>query len=371
MQGAPPAQEQIKSRSVPLEVRGVSKLFGNTRALDDLSFRVEAGTCFTLLGPSGSGKTTILRLIAGFEEPNAGDIVINGDPVTGKPAYKRDIGVVFQHFALFPHMTVAQNIGYPLEVRRYPKRKRADLLEKVLDLVRLPGFESRYPSQLSGGQQQRVALARALVFEPQLLLMDEPLSALDKRLREMMQVEIRHLQKRLGITTITVTHDQTEAMVISDAIAILDSGRLQQIGPPLEVYQRPINRYVADFIGESNLLEGSAAVEDGHAVVFTSANGLTVRVEQDVSQVPKDRCCLVVRPEYITLGPDRLQIANRYAAEILEVIYLGDLIRFRVVLASGDELQAKTMANSGLGLLAVGAKVTVGWGLCDCLIVQR
>ena len=236
---------EFKSPGVPVEVRSLSKAFGTVRAVDDVSFKVEAGSCFTLLGPSGSGKTTVLRMIAGFEAPSKGAIVVGEENITYKPAHKRNIGVVFQQFALFPHMTVAQNVSYPLEARRYDRRRRSHQVDKVLDLVRLSGLASRYPSQLSGGQQQRVALARALVFEPQLLLMDEPLSALDKRLREAMQVEIRHLQHKLGITTITVTHDQVEAMVMADAVALLENGSLRRARPAardLSAARQPVCR---------------------------------------------------------------------------------------------------------------------------------
>jgi len=266
-------------------------------------------------------------------------------------------------------MTVAQNISYPLETRKYDRKRRAQLVEKSLDLVQLAGLASRFPSQLSGGQQQRVALARALVFEPQLLLMDEPLSALDKRLRETMQVEIRHLQKRLGITTITVTHDQTEAIVMSDVIALLQNGRLQQLGPPLEVYRQPATRYVANFIGESNLLQGSAVPAQGNSLVFTSATGLEVRLTSGAGRTQTGDCCLVLRPEYVMLGMGAREGANSYPGTILEVIYLGDIVKYRVALESGDQLFAKTMANGELGVLTAGSAVVVSWGANDGLLL--
>ena len=359
------------NRGVSVEVHRLTKRFGTARAVADISFTVVGGSCFTLLGPSGSGKTTLLRLIAGFEEPDQGQIIIDGRDVTGRPAHKRNIGVVFQHFALFPHMTVAQNIAYPLEVRSHSRRQRGDLVEKTLALVRLSGLAGRYPSQLSGGQQQRVALARALVFEPQLLLMDEPLSALDRRLRETMQVEVRHLQQRLGITTITVTHDQIEAMVMSDTIALLDGGVLQQLGPPLEVYRRPANRYVAGFIGESNLIEGSASALDGERTVFTSDKGLSVRVARQAGQAASGRGFLVIRPEAVAIDVDASPTANRYAAEILEVIYFGDLIKYRLGLESGDEIHAKALPGADSPRLAAGRGVSVAWDSADCLIVQE
>src|SRR2546428_5589183 len=264
---------RFRIRAATLEVRGLVKAFGETRVVDDVSFKIDSGMLLTLLGPSGSGKTTTLRMIAGFEEPTSGEIRVGGELITDTPAHKRNIGVVFQQYALFPHLTVFQNVAYPLEMRRRSKAETRTRVEAALGLVRRQGFESRYPKQLSGGQQQRVALARAIVFEPPVLLMDEPLGALDKRLREVMQVEIRHLQKQLGITTVSVTHDQVEALVMSDVIAVLDGGALQQIGPPLEVYRRPANQFVADFIGESDLLSGNPpnARRQG---VFTSGQGL-------------------------------------------------------------------------------------------------
>src|SRR5262245_46958520 len=226
-------------RGATLEVERLAKTFGGHRVVDDLSFRIESGMFLTLLGPSGSGKTTTLRMIGGFEEPTAGEILVAGQPITRRPAHKRNIGVVFQQYALFPHLTVFGNVAYPLEMRRRSRREIRSRVEAALGLVRLHGFESRYPRQLSGGQQQRVALARAIVFEPPVLLMDEPLGALDKRLREAMQLELKRLQSRLGVTVIYVTHDQEEALTLSDRIAVMNRGRIEQLGDPAELYERP------------------------------------------------------------------------------------------------------------------------------------
>ena len=366
--GIPGRAGGFRIRAATLEVRGLVKAFGATRVVEDLSFNIDSGMLLTLLGPSGSGKTTTLRMIAGFEEPTSGEIRVGGELITDTPAHKRNIGVVFQQYALFPHLTVFQNVAYPLEMRKGSKGEIRTRVEAALGLVRLQGFESRYPKQLSGGQQQRVALARAIVFEPPVLLMDEPLGALDKRLREVMQVEIRHLQKQLGITTVSVTHDQVEALVMSDVIAVLDGGALQQIGPPLEVYRRPANQFVADFIGESNLLSGSVSDAGGEAL-FTTTKGLPVRLAAEPGARRGDGGHMVVRPESVRLGAGAEGAANRYRAEILEVLYVGDLVKYRVLMDSGDELVAKTLAPSAGQQWATGQRVPVGWDPGDCLTV--
>jgi len=366
MSGAASA-EGLRIRGATLEVERLVKAFGGTRVVDDVSFRIESGAFLTLLGPSGSGKTTTLRMIGGFEEPTAGEIRVGGRPITRVPAHKRGIGVVFQQYALFPHLSVFDNVAYPLEMRRRSRAEIRSRVDAALGLVRLSGFESRYSRQLSGGQQQRVALARAIVFEPPVLLMDEPLGALDKRLREAMQVEIRHLQQQLGITTVSVTHDQVEALVMSDLIAVLDRGVLQQLGPPLQVYRRPANQFVADFIGESNLLEGSVAAADGGAV-FTTAKGLAVALAEGPSAGSPRH--MVVRPESVRLGAGAEGAGNRYRAEVLEVLYVGDLVKYRIVLESGDELLAKTLAPAVGRQWAAGQRVDVGWDPADGLTVD-
>ena len=365
MSGA--AAEGLHIRGATLEVERLVKAFGGARVVDDVSFRIESGMFLTLLGPSGSGKTTTLRMIGGFEAPTGGEIRVGGRSITGTPAHKRNIGVVFQQYALFPHLTVFGNVAYPLEMRRYARAEIRTRVDAALSLVRLQGFESRYPRQLSGGQQQRVALARAIVFEPPVLLMDEPLGALDKRLREAMQVEIRHLQQQLGITTVSVTHDQVEALVMSDVIAVLDGGVLQQLGPPLEVYRRPANQFVADFLGESNLLEGTVAAGDGQAV-FTTAKGLAVRLAE--SPPASGRAHMVIRPEYVRLDAAAEGAGNRYRGEILEVLYVGDLVKCRIVLESGDELLAKILAPAASRHWAAGGRIDVGWDPPDGLTVD-
>ena len=355
----------LSIRGASLEARGLSKAFGGARVVSDVSFRVEGGALLTLLGPSGSGKTTTLRMIAGFEDPDAGQILVADEDITDRPAHRRNIGVVFQQYALFPHLTVAQNVAYPLEMRRVGRGEIRSRVGAALDLVRLQGFETRYPRQLSGGQQQRVALARALVFEPPVLLMDEPLGALDKRLRETMQVELRRLQQQLGITTVSVTHDQVEALVMSDLIAVMDGGVLHQLAPPLEVYQRPASQFVADFIGESNLLVGTLSGPEASPLTFTTAKGLRIRTDGGARGT-----LLIIRPEHVRIGPEAEPAANRYAAEVLEVLYVGDLVKYRLVAETGDELWAKTLAPATGQRFSQGQRVTVGWEPGDSLTVS-
>ena len=359
---------RLHIRAAALEVRNLSKAFGATRVVSDVSFRVAGGSLLTLLGPSGSGKTTSLRMISGFEEPTEGQILVADVDITERPAHKRNIGVVFQQYALFPHLTVFQNIAYPLEMRRSGKAEIRSRVEAALDLVRLQGYEARYPHQLSGGQQQRVALARAIVFEPPVLLMDEPLGALDKRLRETMQVEVRRLQQQLGITTVSVTHDQVEALVMSDVIAVMDGGVLHQLGSPLEVYQRPATQFVADFIGESNLLVGSLSEVETGRLTFTTAKGLRIRTDGGAGGAAAAH--IVIRPEHVRIGADADHALNRYAAEVLEVLYVGDLVKYRVVAETGDELWAKTLAPSTGLRFRPGQSVTVGWDPSDSLTVS-
>jgi len=353
-----------------LTLRRLGKAFGGSRAVSDLSLSVEPGTFLTLLGPSGSGKTTTLRMIAGLEEPTEGEILLDGQDITAVAAHKRNIGVVFQHYALFPHLTVFKNVAYPLEMRRLPRAEIRRRVEWALHLVQLGGFETRYPKQMSGGQQQRVALARAIVFEPPVLLLDEPLGALDKRLRELMQIEIRALQRQLSITTVSVTHDQVEALVMSDQIAVLHQGTLQQLGPPLEVYRQPASRFVADFLGEANVLSGSAVVSADGRLVFRTARGLTINVAGETPSAGGGATHVVVRPEYVRIGRAAPDADNRYAVSVREVFYVGDLLKHRVVLESGEELIAKSLVSGPGAELREGEKVFVGWDAGECLTVN-
>jgi spermidine/putrescine ABC transporter ATP-binding subunit len=299
----------------------VEKKFDTATALHSLDLEIERGSLFALLGPSGCGKTTTLRLIAGFEQPTSGHVYIRGNDVTGMPAYKRSFGMVFQSFALFPHLTVAENVGFGLKMRNVSK---ADIVTKVaaaLDLVELGKFGERYPRQLSGGQQQRVALARAVVFEPDVLLLDEPLSALDKMLREQMQVEIRHLQQRLKMTTVFVTHDQEEALTMSDRVAVMKDGRIQQAGTPREIYDRPRNEFVATFLGASNILEATVKGKDGtDTVIDVAGNTLSVG---GVTAETGAKLRFALRPEKVSIGSVDGSHTGGVAANVREAIYRG------------------------------------------------
>ncbi|AGT09781.1 ABC transporter ATP-binding protein [Paracoccus aminophilus] len=321
--------------ALPVTITALSKHYGAVRAVDDVSFDVAPGEFLTLLGPSGSGKTTLLMMIAGFSRPSAGSIRIAGQEIVHLPPHKRNIGMVFQNYALFPHMSVGENIAYPLKLRGVGRAEREDCARRALDLVQLAGLESRRISQLSGGQRQRIALARAIVFEPRILLMDEPLSALDKQLRESMQIEIRRIHDRLGMTTISVTHDQREALTMSDRIAVFAKGKLAQIAAPSDLYEKPQSRFVAEFIGESSFLpvkrtaEGwSHAGQPLHLPADTSAEG--------------DAALLMLRPEQLRLRPVDSATPepdlNRFRGRIEEVVYQGESLLLDVALDGGRVL---------------------------------
>ncbi len=349
--------------------RGVRKTYdGRVLVVRHLDLDIERGEFLTLLGPSGSGKTTTLMMLAGFETPTAGDIILAGRSLANLPPHKRDIGVVFQNYALFPHMTVAENVAFPLSVRGIAKADAATRVRRALDMVRLSGFGERRPGQLSGGQQQRVALARALVFEPQLVLMDEPLGALDKQLREEMQLEIRHLHERLGVTVVYVTHDQAEALTMSDRIAVFNDGIIQQLDVPRALYESPRNAFVARFIGENNRLAGTLAELNGdRACVRLADNNIVYARPVDVAGTGSS-ATLSIRPERLRLHAADSTCAddNRFPATVREIIYLGDHVRVRLVALGGDELTAKLPA-AGLGAdIAPGAEVAVSWSAGDC-----
>ena len=309
---------------------GVSRRFGATVAVEGVSLALARGAFLTILGPSGCGKTTLLRMIAGFIAPSAGEIVIHGQPVAALPPWRRRIGMVFQKLALFPHLTAFDNVAYPLRMRGFPRAEIAARVERYLGLVRLEGLAARRPHELSGGQQQRVAIARALVFEPDLLLLDEPLAALDRKLREDMQLEFRRIQQELGVTTINVTHDQREALVMSDSVLVMSGGRVQQEAPPLETYARPANRFVAGFLGLTNFLRGEVvAVADGSARVRVGAVELVGR-HADPGLRPGAAVELAVRAERVRLlAPDEASDA-RLVAQVTEVVFEGDRFVYEV-----------------------------------------
>jgi spermidine/putrescine transport system ATP-binding protein len=287
-----------------IRIVGAARRFGDVRAVDNVSLDVRRGEFFSLLGPSGCGKTTLLRMIAGLERADAGNIVIDGRDVTRTPAHRRPVNLVFQHYALFPHMTVAKNVAFGLRYQGVPRRERAARVAAVLDLVRLTGLEARHPHELSGGQRQRVALARALVLEPRVLLLDEPLGALDQKLRKEMQVELKHLQRRLGITFVFVTHDQEEALTMSDRIAVMNRGKVEQLGAAADVFERPATPFVADFMGAGNFLAARVADVDGTILTVTSPAGFESALLYKARDYEKgDAVRFVVRPEKLELWP--------------------------------------------------------------------
>ncbi len=323
------------ARSV-LEFAGVRKRYDSLVAVDDLDLALEAGEFLTLLGPSGSGKTTTLMMVAGLQQPDAGSITLNGVSVASLPPYRRDVGMVFQNYALFPHMTVQRNVAFPLEMRGTPTAEIARLVDEALALVKLPDHGERLPKQLSGGQQQRVALARAMVYRPALLLMDEPLGALDRKLREQLQLEIKRVHRERGISVLYVTHDQEEALTMSDRIAVFNKGRIEQIGTPEELYDRPATRFVASFIGDTNLVEGRVlGVAGGICEIETAAGRIAASARASLSAGAA--VFVAVRPERVVLATVQTAGAGLEGI-IVEEVFLGTSRKYVVRLADGTEL---------------------------------
>ncbi len=351
-----------------VEFERVQKSYdGETLVVKDLNLTMPKGEFLTMLGPSGSGKTTCLMMLAGFETATHGDIRLGGVSINNIPPHKRGIGMVFQNYALFPHMTIAENLSFPLEVRKLGKSEREAKVKRALDMVEMGAFGGRRPAQLSGGQQQRVALARALVFEPELVLMDEPLGALDKQLREKMQFEITHLAHQLGITTVYVTHDQTEALTMSDRVAVFNDGRIQQLAPPDQLYEEPANSFVAQFIGENNTLEGVIKeIGEGRALVQLDGGELIDAMPINVSEVGQ-RTRVSIRPERVEYNKERLQEGvHTLKAEVLEFIYMGDIFRTRLRVAGNDEFIIKTRNAPDQVRLQPGQQIEIGWLPEDC-----
>jgi putative spermidine/putrescine transport system ATP-binding protein len=340
---------------------------GETLVVKDLNLNIGAGEFLTMLGPSGSGKTTCLMMLAGFETATHGEIRLAGRPINNIAPHKRGIGMVFQNYALFPHMTVGENLAFPLQVRRTSKAETEAKVKRALDMVQMGGFAGRRPAQLSGGQQQRIALARALVFEPELVLMDEPLGALDKQLREHMQFEIKHLHDRLGVTVVYVTHDQGEALTMSDRIAVFNDGRIQQLASPEDLYERPENRFVASFIGENNTLEGTVeTMEGGICTVRLPTGEILDAVPVNVSR-PGERTTVSIRPERVEFKPENIPAgAHTIEAEVLEFIYMGDVFRTRMRVAGNDNFVMKCRNSLVQTKLTPGQKLRVGWAPEDC-----
>jgi putative spermidine/putrescine transport system ATP-binding protein/mannopine transport system ATP-binding protein len=346
----------LVATGAPVAIRGLEKRYGSVVAVHEVDLDVKAGEFVALLGPSGSGKTTILMTIAGFETPTAGSIGIGGRDVTVLPPNRRNIGMVFQRYALFPHMSVAENIGFPLRMRGIRGADAAARVEAALAMVRLEGYGTRRTSQLSGGQQQRVALARALVYNPPLLLMDEPLGALDKNLREEMQLEIKRLQQRVGATVVYVTHDQSEALTMADRIAVMDGGRIQQYAPPREIYDSPANAFVAGFIGETNFVNGWVAAGNGVAVF--AVDGSDQKVSLAAADAPREGPSrLAIRPELIRLGdPTQCQLAGT----VEEMIYGGGTVACHIRVGKEAAVMARIPAADALAV-KVGDRAGLTW----------
>ncbi|MEO3414504.1 ABC transporter ATP-binding protein [Roseovarius sp. CAU 1744] len=351
-----------------VEFERVQKSYdGETLVVKDLNLALPKGEFLTMLGPSGSGKTTCLMMLAGFETATHGEIRLAGREINNIPPHKRGIGMVFQNYALFPHMTIAENLSFPLEVRKIGKSEREEKVKRALDMVEMGAFGGRRPAQLSGGQQQRIALARALVFEPELVLMDEPLGALDKQLREKMQFEITNLAHDLGITTVYVTHDQTEALTMSDRVAVFDDGRIQQIAPPDTLYEEPENSFVAQFIGENNTLMGTVKEIKGDLALVELDDGEVIDCKPvNVSKVG-ERTRVSIRPERVEFNRSRLKEgAHTLKAEVLEFIYMGDIFRTRLRVAGNDEFIVKTRNAPDQIRLEPGTQLEIGWLPQDC-----
>ena len=364
---------EAESRSGHLEIDQIGKRFGTVDAINGVGLAVGAGEFVTILGPSGSGKTTLLKVIAGFEVPDRGHIRIDGVEITDLDPAARNIGMVFQNYALFPHMTVARNVAYPLTMRGVAKAEIEFRVLAALAMVELEAFTERLPKQLSGGQQQRVALARAIVFRPRLLLLDEPFGALDRKLREQMQLEVRRLQRQLGLTTIFITHDQEEALVMSDRIAVMNAGRLEQVGRPHEVYEVPANAFIANFIGESNVFSG---------VVERSSPDLRIKLAQgqplDIAGIggaslrPGQRVTIMIRPErFVDLsGGGSSPALNRLEGEVIESVYIGVSDKYRVRTTSGLELLVRLSAGENARRYRAGETIAVGFAAADARLIE-
>ena len=352
----------MDSRESYVSFRNVQKSYdGETLVVKNLNLDTQRGEFLTMLGPSGSGKTTCLMMLAGFETVTHGEIILDGSSINNVPPHKRNIGMVFQNYALFPHMTVRENLAFPLQVRKMSKTKIEDRVNKILDMVQLSTFGSRRPMQLSGGQQQRIAVARALVFEPKLVLMDEPLGALDKQLREQMQYEIKDIHENLGITVVYVTHDQGEALTMSNRIAVFDDGVIQQIDVPEDLYEKPKNAFVAQFIGENNTLSGVVkGLEDDLCLVEVASGEIVKALSINIEGVGHSTM-ISLRPERVTVNPGKGQCSSTVTGKVEELIYLGDHIRSRMNVCGHNDFIVKIPNSANHAELKPGDKVKVGW----------
>ena len=355
-----------ESATYKLQVRRLRKTYGAVVALAGADVEMLEGEFLTLLGPSGSGKTTLLMIVAGLIHPDSGEVWIDGRLATYTPSFKRDVGMVFQNYALFPHLTVGENIAFPLRMRRMPAATILQEVRRVLEVVRLPHVEGRLPRALSGGQQQRIALARCMVYKPSIILMDEPLGALDKKLRDQMQLEIKQLHIELGITVLYVTHDQEEAMIMSDRICLMNDGHIEQIGTPDDLYFRPWTRFAAEFLGESNILTGEVAGVDGASVVVTVAGGVKLRAPRSESPRDPRRVALMVRPERVTIQDVKTALPgsaphNRLEGLLRQVILVGGVTKYYVTLDDGQTIVAFALTGDAKVVATPGSRVSVTW----------
>jgi spermidine/putrescine ABC transporter ATP-binding subunit len=359
-----------------LTLTRLTKRYPGTTAVDAIDLEIGSGEFLTLLGPSGSGKTTTLMMVAGFTPPSDGEIAIDGRPITGMAPEHRNLGVVFQNYALFPHMSVFDNVAFPLRMRRQPKADIRARVDAALGLVHLGGLGERLPRQLSGGQQQRVALARALVFDPGLLLMDEPLGALDRNLREQMKLEIKRIHRDVGVTVLYVTHDQEEALTMSDRVALMNRGRIEQLGSAEDLYERPQNRFVAEFIGESNLIPGRVETADGGPVFVTAAGMRLPAPPTTLAPRAGQTCALMVRPEKIAIEPPGTDPGAEPgdgpagpAGVVEEVVYVGEFTRYRVRVAPDTDVSVKTPNTHEAFRAKPGDRVRLRWAAADAYLV--
>lgn len=350
-----------------VEIEGVNKIYGSNHVVKDLNLSIEEGEFLTLLGSSGCGKTTTLRMIAGFEEPTSGTIMVEGERVEEKEPFERNVNTVFQSYALFPHKTIYDNIAYGLKMKKVPKAEIRGRVTEMMEMVQLSGFEKRYPSQLSGGQKQRVAIARALINRPRVLLLDEPLGALDLKLRKQMQLELKRLQKKLNITFIYVTHDQEEALTMSDRIAVMHDGIIDQLASPTEIYEHPATKFVATFIGETNIYDGCITrIEDGIAVMTLENGAVSVKCPEDFSLL--EYATISVRPEKMKFAASPVE-GFELEAQVKDYIYVGSVLKCIVSLPNGNELKIERLA--GQDLPPIGSKCYPYWKVEDAVLIHN
>lgn len=350
-----------------VEIEGVNKIYGSNHVVRDLNLSIEEGEFLTLLGSSGCGKTTTLRMIAGFEEPTSGTIMVEGERVEEKEPFERNVNTVFQSYALFPHKTIYDNIAYGLKMKKVPKAEIRERVTEMMEMVQLSGFEKRYPSQLSGGQKQRVAIARALINRPRVLLLDEPLGALDLKLRKQMQLELKRLQKKLNITFIYVTHDQEEALTMSDRIAVMHDGIIDQLASPTEIYEHPATKFVATFIGETNIYDGCITrIEDGIATMTLENGAVSVKCPEDFSLL--EYATISVRPEKMKFASSPVE-GFELEAQVKDYIYVGSVLKCIVSLPNGNELKIERLA--GQDLPPIGSKCYPYWNVEDAVLIHN